>query len=122
LKKIVLLLVAAGGAVFAYREIVLRAPDRILERFLDAWAREDTAAAAALTEGESAKKAVESKILRGVLKAPMEGYRGERVAIEGRESVSSGEVTLTAKAVVFFDPGHLSLGGARRRLFRRSCG
>jgi len=28
--------VAAGGAFVAYRQIVLRAPDRVLERFLDA--------------------------------------------------------------------------------------
>ena len=59
---------------------MLRAPDRVLERFLDAWAREDTPAASAVTEGEPAKKTVESKILRGELKAPMEAYRGERVA------------------------------------------
>ncbi len=112
---------AAGGAAFAYREIVLRAPDRVLDRFLDAWAREDTPAAAALTEGESAKKAVESKILRGVLKAPMEAYRGERVAIEGRESVSTGEVTLTAKQVVFFDPPGITsgIGGAAAGSFRQ---
>jgi hypothetical protein len=64
---------------------------------------------------------VESKILRGVLKAPMEAYRGERVAIEGRESVSTGEVALTAKQVVFFDPPGITsgIGGAAAASFRQ---
>jgi hypothetical protein len=109
-KKLLLLLLLGSGGFFAYRQIVLRAPDRVLDRFLDAWAREDTPAASALTEGEPAKKTVESKILRGELKAPMEAYRGERVAIEKRQAVSNGEVTLTAKQLVFFDPPGITTG------------
>jgi len=92
----------------------------VLGRFLEAWAREDTRAAATLTDGEPAKKTVESKILRGVLKAPMEAYRGERVAIESRESAPTGEVTLTAKQVVLFDPPGITsgIGGAGAASFR----
>ncbi len=111
---------AAGGAFVAYRQIVLRAPDRVLERSLDAWAREDTPAAAAMTDGEAAKKIVESKILRGVLKAPMDAYRGERVSIEGRESVPTGEIMLTVKQVVLCDPPGITtgIGGAMAASFR----
>lgn len=99
---------------------MVRAPDRVFERFADAWAREDTPAAVALTDGEAVKKTVESKILRGELKAPMEAYRGERVEIESRESASNGEVTLTAKQVVFFDPPGITsgIGGAGAASFR----
>lgn len=114
----------AGGAFVAYRQIVVRAPDRVLERFLDAWAREDTPAAAALTDGETAKKTVESKILRGVLQAPMEAYRGTRVAVESREDAPGGQLLLTAKQVVFFDPPGITsgIGGAAAGSFRQIVG
>jgi hypothetical protein len=112
--------VLAGGAWIAYRELVVRAPDRVFERFADAWAREDTPAAVALTDGEAVKKTVESKILRGVLKAPMEAYRGNLFAVEQRESDPRGEVTLTAKQVVRFDPPGITsgIGGAMAATFR----
>jgi len=116
--------VIAGGSFVAYRQIVLRAPDRVVERFLEAWAREDTTVAAALTDGETAKKTVESKILRGVLKAPMEAYRGTRVAVVGREEAPGGDLLLTAKQVVFFDPPGITsgIGGAAAGSFRQVVG
>jgi len=73
-----------------------------------------------MTDGEAAKKIVESKILRGVLKAPMDAYRGERVSIEGRESVPTGEIMLTVKQVVLCDPPGITtgIGGAMAASFR----
>ncbi len=94
----------AGAGYVAYFEIVLQAPVRVYRRFADAWAMEDTPAALALTDGGSVRKDVESKILRGVCMAPMESLRGARHDIESRRSVSGGDVVVTAREYVFFNP------------------
>ena len=104
MKKILLLLLLAGGGAFAYRYAVVDAPVRACREFLRAWAKEDTPAAAAMTDGEAAKKAVETHILRGVCHAPMEALGGSRATLESRSAGSAGEVVLTMGQVVAFDP------------------
>jgi hypothetical protein len=114
LKKLLLALLLAGGAHAAYWLLVLQPPVRAYRRFADAWAREDTPAAVALTTGDSAKKDAESRILRGVVLEPMEAYRGARNEIESRESAADGTVLITAKEFVLFDPPGITsgIGGA----------
>ena len=104
MKKILLLLLLAGGGVFAYRYAVVDAPVRACREFLRAWAKEDTPAAAAMTDGEAAKKAVETHILRGVCHAPMEALGNSRTTMEARAEAPGGEVRLTMGQIVAFDP------------------
>ena len=112
MKKPILLLVLAAGALLAYRQLVLEPPVRAFRRFAAAWGREDTPAAAALTEGEAAKKAVESKILRGVVQAPMEALGGSRITIESRVDRPDGDVIVTARELITFDPPGVTLAFA----------
>ena len=104
MKKILLLLLLAGGAVFAYRYAVVDAPVRACREFLRAWAKEDTPAAAAMTDGKAAKMAVETHILRGVCHAPMEALGSSRTTLESRAESPGGEVRLTMGQIVSFDP------------------
>ena len=104
MKKILLVLLLAGAGVFAYRYAVVGAPIRACRECLKAWGREDTPAAAAMTDGEKAKKAVETHILRGVCRAPMEALGASRSTVESRADGPGGEVTLTMRQDVAFDP------------------
>ena len=114
MKKLLLLFLLAGVSIAAYRYFVVDAPPRAFHAFAEAWAREDTTRAAALTSGEPARAAVESRILRGVVRAPMEAYRGSSQEIESREDAPGGVVVLTVKQFVYYDPpGQTSgIGGA----------
>lgn len=104
MKKPLLVLLLAAGGYLAYRQFVLEPPVQAFRRFAEAWGREDTPAAAALTDGGAAKKAVESQILRGVVQDPMEALRGSRLTIESRVGQPGGDVLVTAREFVFFDP------------------
>src|SRR5450432_585469 len=114
MKKPVLVLILAAGGYLAYRHFVLEPPLRAFRRFAEAWGKEDTPAASALTEGEAAKKAVESRILRGVVEVPMEALRGSRLEIESRVGQPGGDVVVTAREFIFFDPPGMTsaIGGA----------
>ncbi len=114
MKRLLLALLLAAAAFFAYRQIVLEAPVRAYRRFARAWAAEDTPAAAALTAGDAARREVESRILRGVVRAPMEALRGDRSVIESREAGEDGTVVVTALQFVRFDPPGITsgIGGA----------
>lgn len=104
MKRLFLILLLAAGGYLAYRQFVLEPPVRAFRRFAEAWGKEDTQAAAALTEGEAAKKAVELHILRGVVQAPMEALGGSRLTIESRVDRPDGDVVFTARELVLFDP------------------
>ena len=104
MKKILLIVLLGGGAIFAYRYAVVDAPVRTGKEFLRAWGKEDAPAAAALTDGETAKKAVETHILRGVCRAPMEALGGSQATVESRSTGADGSVVLTMHQVVAFDP------------------
>jgi hypothetical protein len=104
LKKVLLVVLLAGGGYFAYRYLVVDAPVRACREFLRAWGKEDGPAAVAMTEGEPAKTAVETHILRGVCQAPMEALGGSRTALESRSAGPDGAVVLTMGQVVAFDP------------------
>ena len=110
MKRALLVLLLAGTAYAAYWHLVLQPPVRAYRRFADAWAREDTPAAAALMTGDAAKKDVEARILRGVVLAPMEAFRGTRHEIEKREAAPDGTVVVTAKEFVFYDPPGITSG------------
>jgi hypothetical protein len=110
LKRFLLVLLLAGAAYAAYWHFVLQPPVRAYRHFADAWAREGTPAAAALTTGDTAKKDVESRILRGVVLVPMEAFRGTRHEIEKREGAPDGTVVVTAKEFVFYDPPGVTTG------------
>lgn len=112
MKRLVLLLLAAGAAYFAYRYAVVDAPVRAAQGFLKAWAREDTAAASALTDGGAAKTSVETHILRGVCRAPMEALGGSHASVETRSNEPSGRVVLTMHQLVAFDPPGITSGFA----------
>jgi hypothetical protein len=114
MKKAFLVLLFAGAALLAYRQLVLEPPVRTFRRFAEAWAKEDTPAAAALTDGEAAKKTVESRILRGVVHDPMEALHGSRLEIESRTGQPDGAVEITALQSVAFDPPGITsaIGGA----------
>ena len=120
MKRLFFLAFAAGGAFFAYRSAVVEAPVRAGRRFLEAWGREDTPAAVAMTEGEAARKAVETRILRGVCEAPMEALRGSRCSLESRTTDPGGDAVLTMRQIVAFDPPGMTtgLGGAMAVSFR----
>lgn len=120
MKRLVLLALVAGGAWFAYRYAVVDAPVRTCEGFLEAWGREDTPAAAAMTEGETARSSVETHILRGVCRIPMEALRGSRSSLESRAKGPGGEEVLTMHQVVAFDPpgATTGIGGAMAATFR----
>ena len=104
MKKLLLVLVLAAAAVFAYRRLVVEPPVRAFRAFAAAWGREDTPAAAALTGSDAARKAVEAKILRGIEQAPKEALGGSRGASESRVDRPDGDVVLTARELVAFDP------------------
>lgn len=120
MKRLVLAALFAGGAYVAYRYAVVDAPVRAAESFLEAWGREDTPAAAALTAGDAARKSVETHILRGVCQAPMEALRGSRASVESRAMGPGGETVLTLRQVVAFDPPGMTtgVGGAMAATFR----
>src|SRR5262245_41948450 len=110
MKKLLLVLLAAGAAVAVYRYAVTDAPVRAFHAFAKAWGREDTPAAAALTSGDAVRADVESKILRGVVRAPMEALRGSRQEVESRVAASDGTVTVTVKQFVHYDPPGFTTG------------
>ena len=120
MKRLVLVLLLVGAAVFIYRELVLEAPVRAFHAFAKAWGNEDTPAAAALTTGDAARSAVETRILRGVVRFPMEALRGSRQEIESREGFADGTVVVTAKQFVDYDvPGVTSgVGGSSEAVIR----
>lgn len=120
MRRLFLLLLLLGGAILGYRYTVVEAPVRESKRFLEAWAREDTPAAAAMTEGGAARKSVESRILRGVCLVPIEAFRGSRSSVESRLKGPGGEAVLTTHQTVLFDPpGATSgIGGAMAASFR----
>jgi hypothetical protein len=120
MKRLFLLALLAGGASLAYRYAVVDAPVRACKRFLEAWGAEETPAAAAMTEGESAKASVETHILRGVCQAPMEALRGSRCSVESRAKGPGGQEILTMHQVVAFDPPGVTtgIGGAMAASFR----
>jgi hypothetical protein len=104
LKKILAVALLGGLALFAYRYLVVDAPERACRKFLKAWGREDTPAAAAMTDGEKAKTEVETHILRGVCRAPMEALGASRSTRESRAGRPGGEIVLTMRQDVAFDP------------------
>ena len=57
-----------------------------------------------------AAKAVEEKILRGVVRYPMEALRGSNLELESREGLADGTVALTAKQFVYYDPPGITSG------------
>jgi hypothetical protein len=83
---------------------------RAFRAFARDWAREDTPSAVAWTTGETAKKAVEEKILRGVVRAPMEAFRGSSQELESRETAPDGTVILTVRQAVYYDPPGVTSG------------
>jgi len=110
MRRFLLVLLVAGAAYGVYRYSVVEPPWRAFHAFARDWAREDTPAAAAWTSGEAAKKAVEEKILRGVVRAPMEAFRGSREELESRETAPDGAVLLTVRQSVFYDPPGVTSG------------
>jgi len=64
----------------------------------------------AWTSGDRARKAVEEKILRGVVRYPMEALRGSSLELESRERAPDGVVVLTAKQLVYYDPPGVTSG------------
>lgn len=90
--------------MFAYRYFVVDAPVRACREFLKAWGRENTPAAAAMTDGEKAKTSVETHILRGVCRAPMEALGASRISVESRVDGPGGDQILTMHQDVAFDP------------------
>jgi hypothetical protein len=109
-KRLLLVLLVASAGYSAYRYAVVDAPGRSFQAFARAWAREDTPAAVAWTSGEAAKSAAESRILRGVVRAPMEAFRGSRQDLESREAAPDGTVVVTVKQFVFYDPPGVTSG------------
>ena len=120
MKRLLLVLLLAGAGYGAYRYLVVDAPGRVFHEFARLWALEDTPSAAALTTGDVARAAVESKILRGVVRAPMEALRGSRQEVESRERASDGGVSVTVKQFVFYDPPGITsgVGGAGVAIIR----
>jgi len=120
LKRLLLVLLLAGAGYGAYRWFVEDAPGRVFHEFARLWALEDTPAAAALTTGDAARAAVESRILRGVVRAPMEALRGSRQVVESRERTADGAVSLTVQQFVFYDPPGITsgIGGAGVAIIR----
>jgi hypothetical protein len=110
MRRFSLILFVAGAVYGAFRYAVVDPPWRAFRAFARDWAREDTPAAAAWTSGEAAKKAVEEKILRGVVRAPMEAFRGSREELESRETASDGAVILTVRQSVSYDPPGVTSG------------
>jgi len=121
-KRLALLALLAGGALLGERYLVAEAPVRACARFLEAWGKEDTPAAAAMTTGEAARKSVEERILRGVCRVPMEALRGSRCSLEARTTRPDGDAVLTMRQVVAFDPPGMTtgLGGAMAASFRHA--
>jgi hypothetical protein len=109
-KKLLLAALLAGTGFAVYRFVVADAPGSAFHEFARRWALEDTPAAAALTTGDAARAAVESRILRGVVRAPMEALRGSRQEVESREEAPDGTVVLTVKQFVFYDPPGITSG------------
>ena len=120
MKKILGVLLLLGAALLLYREIVLEAPVRAFHAFAKAWGNEDTPAAVALTTGERARDAVETRILRGVVLWPLEALRGSRQEIESRDRSPDGTVVVAVKQFVYYDvPGVTSgVGGSSEAVIR----
>jgi hypothetical protein len=119
-KKILGVLLLLGAALLLYREIVLEAPVRAFHAFAKAWGNEDTPGAVALTTGDRARDAVETRILRGVVRYPMEALRGSRQEVESNERSADGTVVVAAKQFVYYDvPGVTSgVGGSSEAVIR----
>jgi hypothetical protein len=121
-KRVALLVLLAGGGLAAYRFFVVEAPVRTAQKFLEAWGREDTPAAVALTDGAGAKTSVETHILRGVCRCAMEALHGSRATVASRTDGPGGTAVLTMHQVVAFDPPGITsgIGGAMAASFRQA--
>jgi len=119
-KRLFLAALVLGAAFFVYHEVVVEAPVRAFHAFAKAWGNEDTPAAAGWTTGDEARAAVEARILRGVVRYPMEALRGSRQEVESRRRSADGTVVLTVKQFVDYDvPGVTSgIGGSSEAVIR----
>ncbi|HKD12142.1 MAG TPA: hypothetical protein VKE50_08705, partial [Thermoanaerobaculia bacterium] len=92
--------------------------------FADAWARERPEEALSFTDGEAARKAVESRGIRALIDArTMELLHGVRYSEESFERGEGGEVAIEAKQTIAFDPPGITsaLGGAMWMTFHHSA-
>ena len=123
MKKLLLIAVALGAALLAYRYSLRAAPISAYEKFAEAWVRGNEEAALHLAEGEEAWRAVRRHPRVGLVPAVMvETIHGVGEKIESLEKTDSGEWVIEAKQTVGFDPpgATSAFGGEMAMIFHHS--
>ena len=111
MKTLVLLLVLAGVALFAYRKIEDHRAYSAYEGFADSWAQEKRSIAEKYGDAGAVRHAFEEKPLRGNQGgAAMEAFRGTLYAVESREPASGDGVAFVVRQTILFDPPGATTG------------
>jgi hypothetical protein len=106
MKKLLLVVLLAGGAVLGYRHVASHAAEAAYRRFAETMLQRDYNAAAALADGLSAgdleKLGSQERIGAG---PPMfQTLFPSKFAVDSREASPDGSVTLRATQTVLFNP------------------
>lgn len=121
MKKLVSVLILAGAAAFGYRWFLGWRAYGAYEGFAEAWVHEDRSAGRKYGTEEAVRHAFEDRSLRGTPGGGMmEAFRGTRYSVESKTRSPGGDVELTVKQTVFFDPPGVTsaIGGAMFAHFR----
>ena len=122
MKKIVLLVLLAGGAVWGWRAYTASQAFGAYHGFADAWAKEDRIKAEGFASSQDVvKHAFDERALRGTRGgAAMEAFRGTSYELESRTGQTNGDVHLVVMQTIRFDPpGRTTgIGGAAWAKYR----
>src|SRR5262245_40097566 len=121
MKKLILFAILVVVGLLAYRWFEERRAYNAYEKFADAWARENRAAAAAYADDDAVVQAFDKKALRGTPGgAAMEAFRGTLYAVESRTKSPEGDTELVVRQTILFDPpgATTGIGGAMFARFR----
>jgi hypothetical protein len=122
MKKIVLLVLVAGGAVWAWRAYTASQAFGAYEGFAESWAKEDRVKAERFAAGpDVVKHAFDDRALRGNRGgAAMEAFRGTSYDVESRAADGDGQVKLVVMQTIRFDPpgATTGIGGAMWARYR----
>lgn len=121
MKKIVLLVLFAGGAVWAFNAYKARGAFEAYRGFAEAWAKEDRVKAEKFGGKDVIKHAFDERALRGNRGgAAMEAFRGTNYEVQERTNDAGSDVRFVVMQTIRFDPpgATTGIGGAMWAKYR----